>query len=144
MIQKWLFVAGSLPLLQLGITHNVFMLLDTRKPRRIVPHDKDLIDKMKASTLRLTPETDMWRAWVGFNYSHGLGIIAISSFYLYMALFQFEALQSLPIIQYAAPVLAACYVILAWQYWFKIPLIGATLSMVLFAAAASLPSGIGL
>lgn len=144
MIQKWLFVAGAMPLLALGVLHTLYIFFDAMKPRRIVPRDHELMDKMKASTLRLTNETDMWRAWVGFNYSHGLGVTAIAGFYLYMALFQFEALQALPIIQYAAPVLAACYVILAWQYWFKIPLIGATLSMVLFAAAASMPLGPGL
>lgn len=140
MLQKWLFVAGAIPLLTLGVLHNLYMVLDLAKPRRIVPRDKDLIDRMRASPLRLTEETDMWRAWVGFNFSHGVGVIAIAGFYLYMALFQFSTLQGLPVILYAAPVLAACYVLLAGRYWFSIPLFGAALSLVLFVAAVAIPS----
>lgn len=143
MIGKWLFIAGALPLLTLGILHNIYMLMDLAAPRRIVPRNKELIAGMKASTLRLTQGTDMWRAWIGFNFSHGMGVMAISAFYLYMAIAHFEILQGLPVLLYAAPVLAGCYAVLAWLYWFKIPLAGAALSTGFFLAAVAMQTGAG-
>jgi hypothetical protein len=35
---------------------------------------------MTRSGLRLTRRTDMWRAWVGFNLSHGLGVVVFALF----------------------------------------------------------------
>ena len=37
---------------------------------------------MSQTRLRLTPRTDMWRAWVGFNYSHGLGLMVLGGLVL--------------------------------------------------------------
>lgn len=133
-MSQWLFVAGSIPLLVLGLLHNLYTLQDLFSPKRIVPSDRDLMDRMKQSGLRLTKGTDMWRAWVGFNFSHGLGAIVIGAFYLYMALGHFDVLRGLPVLFYAAPIIAAIYALLAWRYWFRVPLAGALASLVLFVA----------
>jgi hypothetical protein len=60
----------------LGGLHAIYTLLDLRNPRRLVPVDPSLIHAMANSALRLSHGgTDMWRAWIGFNFSHSLGVL---------------------------------------------------------------------
>jgi hypothetical protein len=77
----------------------------------------------------------MWRAWVGFNLSHGLGVVIFAAFVLVTGrstpVFEHEAHISIPV----AFVVAAVYVWLARLYWFRTPLIGCLLAAVLFLAS---------
>jgi hypothetical protein len=77
----------------------------------------------------------MWRAWVGFNLSHSLGLVIFAAFVFVTgrsaAVFAHEAHISIPF----ALVVAAGYLGLARRYWFRTPLIGCLLSVVLFLAA---------
>src|SRR5258708_12122135 len=60
----------------LGGLHAIYTLLDLRKPRRLVPVDPAVAQAMANSALRLSRGgTDMWRAWIGFNFSHSLGVL---------------------------------------------------------------------
>ena len=44
------------------------------------PSDPQVAVAMTRSGLRLTRRTDMWRAWVGLNVSHGLGVLVFALF----------------------------------------------------------------
>jgi len=71
-----LYVAGGAVFCVLGALHAVYMLMDLRRPRRLVPGDPALLAAMSDSRVRLAGDaTDMWRAWVGFNLSHSLGAL---------------------------------------------------------------------
>src|SRR5260370_22025641 len=60
----------------LGGLHAIYTLLDLRNPRRLVPVDPSVAHAMANSALRLSGGgTDMWRAWIGFNFSHSLGFL---------------------------------------------------------------------
>src|SRR5215813_9768516 len=60
----------------LGTLHVIYTLLDMRKPRRLVPADPAVARAMANTALRLSRgRTDMWRAWIGFNFSHSLGVL---------------------------------------------------------------------
>src|SRR5215472_2609249 len=62
----------------LGALHAVYTLLDLRNPRRLVPVDPSVAHAMANSALQLSGgRTDMWRAWIGFNFSHSLGVLLV-------------------------------------------------------------------
>jgi hypothetical protein len=57
----------------LGGLHAVYTLLDLSRPRRLVPVDPSVAQAMSNSAVRLSGGgTDMWRAWIGFNFNHSL------------------------------------------------------------------------
>jgi hypothetical protein len=90
---------------------------------------------MKASTLALTKETDMWRAWVGFNISHGVGLLFFSLAYLYLSVAQLAILRGSIVLLSGAPVVALIYLVLSIKYWFRVPVLGSALGLLCFVAA---------
>ncbi|MDH3232334.1 MAG: hypothetical protein OEQ29_02320 [Alphaproteobacteria bacterium] len=134
---KYVFIAGALPFLLLGSLHIIYTLMDERQPRRLTQRDHDLVKRMRSNTLALTKETTVWRAWIGFNLSHGLGVVLFAVAMIYMAALHFEPVRaSAPIVLIAAPVIAAIYVGLSIRYWFSIPAIGSGLGAGLLLAGA--------
>lgn len=74
MTSVWITIGGSLFAI-LGLVHAVYTLADISRPRRLVPDDPAVIAAMSSSGVRLARGgTTMWRAWVGFNFSHSLGV----------------------------------------------------------------------
>lgn len=131
----YLFVAGSIPFVVLGFAHIAYSILDASRPTKIVPREPDLIERMKAGRLVLTRETTVWRAWIGFNISHGIGVLLFGLIVLYAALFGFEAnLSAMPALFYASPVVAFTYLLLSLKYWFRIPAIGSGIGAACHAA----------
>jgi len=60
----------------LGLLHAIYTFADIRRPRRLVPDDPAVSAAMHRSHLRLARgRTTMWQAWVGFNFSHSLGVV---------------------------------------------------------------------
>jgi len=134
---RYLFVAGAAPFLILGFLHIVYTFMDEIRPRRIVPRDRDLVERMRAATLVLTRETTVWRAWIGFNLSHGLGIVVFAGLVVYGALLHFGALQrEAPELLFAAPAVGSLYLLMSLRYWFRIPAIGTGIGAALFLAGA--------
>jgi hypothetical protein len=75
MIAVLLILGGSISC-ELGGSHAIYTLLDLRNPRWLVPVDPSVAQAMANSALRLSGGgTDMWRAWIGFNFSHSLGLL---------------------------------------------------------------------
>ena len=70
--------------LLLGSAH----LLYTFHGSKLHPRDPALIAQMQSTTLVLTRETTVWRAWIGFNASHSLAAIMFGLVYGYLAWFQ--------------------------------------------------------
>jgi hypothetical protein len=103
-----LLVIGGSIFAILGIVHAAYTWADTRSPRRLVPDNPSVIEAMSASAVRLSRGgTTMWRAWIGFNFSHSQGDAA-------------EAEHELLI-----PVAIGCvYLWLAIRFWFRIPALG--------------------
>ena len=75
-----LLILGGTVFGVLGVLHAVYTLLDLYNPRRLVPVDPSVAHAMANSALRLSGgRTDMWRAWVGFNFSHSLGLLLFAA-----------------------------------------------------------------
>jgi hypothetical protein len=77
----------------------------------------------------------MWRAWVGFNFSHSLGALVFAAFVFVTgrsaSVFATEAHVGVPF----AMVVSVVYLALARRYWFRTPFRGCLLSASLFLAA---------
>src|SRR5215472_7515298 len=126
MIAVLLIFGGSISCV-LGGLHAIYTLLDLRNPRRLVPVDPSVAHAMANSALRLSRGgTDMWRAWIGFNFSHSLGVLLWAGF----------RINTLPAGIIAVLTLVGCiYMVLALLYWFRIPAIGVAIGTSCFAAA---------
>src|SRR5262249_3050739 len=123
MTSGWFIIGGSLFVI-LGLVHAVSTLAAISRPRPLVPHDPPGIAAMSSSGLRLARGgTTMWRAWVGFNLSHSLGISMFGVGCIVVGL----SLQSLALPKAALLVPVAVgviYFLLAIRYWFRAPAIG--------------------
>jgi hypothetical protein len=80
---------------------------------------------------------DMWRAWVGFNISHGGGALFFSLIYLYLSVAHLATLSGSIALLSGAPVVALIYLVLSIKYWFRVPVFGAALGLSCFVAAAA-------
>ena len=134
-LSRYLYLAGALPFLVLGAAHALATPLALTDVKGLSPSDPELATAMTRTGLRLTRRTDMWRAWVGFNLSHSLGVLVFAAFVLVTgrspAVFGVESRLAVPF----ALVVASIYLRLAGRYWFRTPFIGCLLAVLLFMAS---------
>ena len=134
MIGALLSIGGAIYGL-LGALHAVYTLLDIRDPRRIVPDDPLVITAMQASKIRLTRgETTVWQGWVGFNLSHSLGALMLSAACFIVAA-SLRRFAFSPWVLLALAAVSAVYLLLARQYWFRIPVLGTAVATACLAGA---------
>jgi hypothetical protein len=128
-----LLILGGAVFGVLGALHAIYTLLDLRNPRRLVPVDPSLAHAMANSGLRLSRGgTDMWRAWIGFNFSHSLGLLLFAALSLWAGF----RINMLPGGVRPVLTLVGCiYLVLAVLYWFRVPVIGVAIGTGCFAAA---------
>jgi hypothetical protein len=134
-VTELLLIAGGSVFGVLGLLHALYTFADTRRPRRLAPDDPAVVEAMKSSGVRLARGgTTMWRAWLGFNFSHSLGVLLFSFCCIALGL-SFRAL-ALPKAVLLLPVAVGCvYLWLAIRYWFRIPVAGIALATLCLAAA---------
>jgi hypothetical protein len=129
-----LLILGGAVFGVLGVLHTIYTLLDLRNPRRLVPADPAVAHAMANSALRLSGgRTDMWRAWIGFNFSHSLGVLLVAGLALWAG-FRFNTLP-VDIIMPAFTLIGCAYEVLAVLYWFRAPAIGVAIGTCCFAVA---------
>lgn len=128
-----LLILGGSSFGVLGGLHAIFTLLDLRNPRRLVPVDPSVAHAMANSAVRVSGgRTDMWSAWIGFNFSHSLGLLLFAA----LAIWAGARIKMLPVGIVAALTLIGCvYLVLALLYWFRVPAIGVAIGTGCFAAA---------
>ena len=130
-----LYAAGGAIFCVLGTLHAVYMLMDLRRPRRLVPSDPALIAAMAGSRVRLAGDaTDMWRAWIGFNLSHSLGALLFGA----TAIAWPGVAAGHAALAWLPAAVAALYLAIGLRFWFSVPNAGIAAAMVAFAAAALL------
>ena len=74
----------------------------------------------------------MWLAWVGFNYSHSLGLVILGSLVLLIGASQQHFAAGANVFIPFAFVASSAYLLLAVQYWFRTPIIACGLCTGLF------------
>jgi len=134
-VVRFLLEFGGGIFLLLGILHALYTFLDIREPRRLVPQEPSVALAMAESSLRLARGgTTMWRAWVGFNFSHSLGAILFGMLCVGAGL----VLGTLVLpawILFVLVLIALLYVGLSVLYWFRIPTMGIALATVCLVIA---------
>lgn len=130
-----LLILGGAIFAVLALLHAWFTFRDIAAPRRLVPDDPAVRDAMAHSGLRLSRgATTMWQAWVGFNFSHSLGVLILGGWCLTLGL-RLGRLEH-PRLALLLPILVGlCYLFLAIRYWFRTPALGAGVAVGCLALA---------
>ncbi|HET7524374.1 MAG TPA: hypothetical protein VFK10_00380 [Burkholderiaceae bacterium] len=127
-----LIAAGAAIVFVLGTLHLVY----TFHGPKLLPRDRDLPAQMARSTLVLTRETTVWKAWIGFNASHSLGAMLFGAVYAYLALAQPATLLGSPFLLAIGAATLLAYAWLGRRYWFSVPFRGLVLALLLYAGGA--------
>jgi hypothetical protein len=123
-----LLVCGGSIFALFGFLHALYTFLDIRDPRRLVPDDPAIAKAMVSSKVRLTRGgTTMWKAWVGFNFSHSLGLLLFGGLCVAAGV-TLQALRVPPWILLLLAGIGAVYFVLAVRYWFRIPVAGSAIA----------------
>jgi len=137
-LSRYLFVAGGLVMLLLGTVHVVLTPQHPGERKGLSPVEPAVADSMARARVRLSDRMDLWRAWVGFNLSHSLGVSLLGLTVLLVgrtqASFGYNAAVFVPL----ALVVSLAYLVLSIVYWFRGPVIGVGLASALFACAWTL------
>lgn len=129
-----LWISGSLIFFLLGLAH----LRITFSGFKLHPRKESLLDEMKNTPLRITRETSIWRAWIGFNASHSAGAIFFGVINSVLAFHYFWIIKESVFILFLTSFFVLFFLFLAKAYWFRIPLIGVLLATLCFALSIML------
>ena len=124
--------AAAIPLV-LGGLH---LLLTWRGPK-LTPSDPAVTEAMRGTSAQLNPATNMWRLWVGFNASHGIGAVQYGLVFGILAITLPDVLFSswpLMVLAIAVPV---AYLLVGLKYWFRVPTTGVGITAALAIAAVT-------
>lgn len=134
LLAKTLWIFGSSVILGLGLIHLIYTLFTPK----LNPKKDDLMATMKSSYPRLTNQTTMWKAWVGFNCSHSTGAMFFGLINIYLVIGYYELVETDKIFIFINLLMAVSYYWLARKYWFRIPLIGITITLLCYATASGI------
>src|SRR4051812_15144236 len=116
--EQMLIVAGSAIFLGLGSLH----LYYTFYSEKFNPRNPVATSEMKRTSLRITKDTTVWNAWIGFNASHSSGAMYFGIINIILTIFFFDVIGKSVLLGFINVATAAFYLFLAKRYWFRIPL----------------------
>jgi hypothetical protein len=128
-----LIAASAAVALVLGTLHLVL----TFSGDRLFPRDPSLIERMKEVSPRISRQTTIWRAGVGFHASHSFGAMLFGLIYLYLALQASPFLFASTFLVVLGFVYLAAMTWLARLYWFSVPFRGIAVAAILYAAGVA-------
>jgi hypothetical protein len=89
---------------------------------------------MQAADVAVMPGANLWRAWLGFNLSHSLGLLVFAGLLLVLAFGDDSAFGDSPAAALAAAV-AANRLVVAARFFYVMPVIVADLALACLAGA---------
>jgi hypothetical protein len=131
-----LFLVGAMLFIVLGVAHGWLTFRDLRTPRSFVPTDEGVRIAMAHTPLRLAPQTTIWRSWVGFNFSHSLGLAVFGGLLAGLALRDFDVVARSAFLQASSVIVAVLYLWMAVRYWFWLPAAVLGIGAVCFVVSA--------
>jgi hypothetical protein len=137
--QAW-FIAGTIPLILAGGLHVLLTLADTVSPRYFAPRDRSVKPALEGTQIRFGGDAapSMWRAWLGFNISHGLGVFTFGLLCLLIAAQDFKLVERIDAIRPLTIAFSAAYLALSLRFWFYGPAIITGTATACFTVAAVL------
>jgi hypothetical protein len=118
----------------LGVIHFVYTFWGLK----LAPRDPALQISMSQISPVITRETTMWRAWVGFNASHSMGLILFGLVFGFLALAHGQLLFQSPFLLMVGLAMLGGLVVLSKLYFFSVPLTGVSISLVCYVAGIAL------
>jgi hypothetical protein len=137
--EAW-FIAGTVPPILAGGLHVLYSLVDMVRPTYFTPVARSVRPAMEGTRMRFGGRSapTMWRAWLGFNISHGLGVFTFGLLCLLIALDDFRLVEQIDAIRPLTVAFSAIYLVVALRFWFWQPALLVGISTVCFAVAAVL------
>jgi hypothetical protein len=117
--------------LVLGVLHLVY----TFSGSKLLPRDPAVQAAMSQVQLRITKETTVWRAWVGFNASHSIALILFALIFGFLALYHPKFLFDSAYLLAIGFATLAGFLVLAKLYWFSVPFAGIAVCLVCYVAS---------
>ena len=90
MTSRILIGSSAAILLYLGSVHLAYTLLT----HKFNPTERQPESAMKHVAPRISNEMTMWKAWLGFNVSHSMGLLLFGLIYGYMVVYRWEVLRT--------------------------------------------------
>ena len=118
----------------LGVVHLVYTFWGAK----LTPRDPALEISMSQIAPVITKETTMWRAWVGFNASHSMGLILFGLVFGYLALVHGQLLFQSPFLLLVGLAMLGGFVVLCKVYFSRAPLTGVCISLACYLASIAL------
>jgi hypothetical protein len=118
-------------LFALGVLHLVYTFWGPK----LTPRDPALRIRMSEVCPVITRETTMWRAWVGFNVSHGMGAILFGLIYGFLAITHSRLLFQSPFLLVVGLGMIGGLLALGKAYWFRVPVICIGISLACYVAS---------
>jgi hypothetical protein len=134
-------ITGASIFLILGMFHGVLTLQDLRNPRTFTPPDEALRQAMENSSIAINPQTNLWKAWLGFNLSHSLGLVMFGGTFVAIGLFDFGMFAHSYWLQSCVLFISVAYLIMSLKFWFDKPAIGSGIALACFVVTVGLSIG---
>ena len=131
MAAKILMILSASIILTLGVVHLVYTFWGPK----LSPRDPALQVSMSQISPVITKETTMWRAWVGFNASHGMGAILFGLVFGFLALAHGQLLFQSPFLLVVGLAMLVGLAVLGKVYWFRVPFTGISISLACYVAS---------
>ena len=131
MASKILMVLSGGIALMLGVVHLIYAFSGSK----LLPRDSALQTAMNQTPLNITRETTVWRAWMGFNASHSMGLILFGLVFAFLALFHTKLLFDSAYLLAVGAAMLVGVCVLSQLYWFSAPFVGITISLVCYVVS---------
>jgi hypothetical protein len=131
---KILMLISVLIIFLLGLIHLVY----TFWVPKLTPRDQKLKSTMENAVPVISGETTMWKCWIGFNASHGFGLLFFGLVYGYLAIYKSEILFGSVFLLSVGFLLLSGVLVLAKLYWFSIPFRSVCVSLICYVASVVL------
>lgn len=126
---------GSLVFLAMGICHALVTLIDAIAPAFLAPADPQLTEQMARAPIAMTDRMTVWGGYLGFNYSHSLGLTFFGLIYLLIARKASDLFVRLSNLLPLAICMAGTYCLIAVVFWFFAPAAASAVGGICFIRA---------
>jgi hypothetical protein len=141
--KAWFIIGASL-FMAAGGGHALVTLVDMVRPTFFTPIDATVRSAMETTGFRfrsLFPGNDgvtptMWRIWIGFNASHGIGAFVFGLLCVLIARHDFGLVTSIGALRPLTIAVSGVYFALALRFWFYVPALITGSACVCFSVAA--------
>ncbi len=116
-----------------GLFGSIHLLYTFNGPK-MHPRDKNVLLAMQNTCPVITKETTVWRATLGFNATHSMGLMLFGAVYAYLALAHPAMFWQSTFLVTLGMVVLVAYLVLAKLYFFSIPFRGVALATMLYVA----------